>query len=496
MKSKNPAFENSLACLQHPLTLLSIAILLLNDHVLKVVSPSWVTGKLSDFAGLFFFPFIVAAGLSLALFKFNLSRQRIGQIAFGLVAVWFVLLKTAPLVNSLTAQFASLFIGTPARLILDPTDLIALFVMLPAWMLWDRTIKVKSKIFAYIALSIGALAAIASSGREWTVHNVTDVEYTDDGIVYAADRVTFNPRSYPVVQSLDGGISWEYASVEQVTESNLPIKYCSQQKTDYCVRVTVNHELMESMDSGEHWDRVQLRYIIVPNDLILFEWEGKEYIIVAIGEQGVLRREIPEGKWTQVKVESAASPLYSFSFSSALNVAKKEEIIWLGVAFLAILILQTAIWNRLRNERSIKELAGRLSHSILVVTIFIILDATLAYAVFLFLFGFPSIAMLIPGAVFDWLYKLTIVLAIIVPFTWLLGETNTWILKESPNDGARSKIVFYCVLTVIGVYLIGALPWPLWALGIIERYQWALFISISASVSITALGYRLIRNAK
>ena len=59
MKSKNPAFENSLACLQHPLTLLSIAILLLNDHVLKVVSPSWLTGKLSDFAGLFFFPIIV-----------------------------------------------------------------------------------------------------------------------------------------------------------------------------------------------------------------------------------------------------------------------------------------------------------------------------------------------------------------------------------------------------------------------------------------------------
>ncbi len=60
MNIKNEIARNSLRCLQHPATWLSIALLLVNDHVLKVLYPSWITGKLSDFAGLFFFPFLLA----------------------------------------------------------------------------------------------------------------------------------------------------------------------------------------------------------------------------------------------------------------------------------------------------------------------------------------------------------------------------------------------------------------------------------------------------
>jgi hypothetical protein len=226
---KNPVFENSLACLQHPITLLSITILLLNDHVLKVVSSSWVTGKLSDFAGLFFFPFIVAAGLGLALSKFNLSRQRVGQIAFGLVAIWFVLLKTVPFVNSLTAQFASLFIGAPARLILDPTDLIALVVLLPAWVVWVQPKYVFRQRLAFAILIVGILASIASSPRELTVYNVTDLEYSENGAIYARDEKSFNPSSYPIAVSKDGGLTWKhyFEKIEKRSDPKIyPITQC------------------------------------------------------------------------------------------------------------------------------------------------------------------------------------------------------------------------------------------------------------------------------
>lgn len=47
--------------LAHPLSLLAVGLLLLNDHLLKHIAPSVLTGKLSDFAGLFFFPFLAAA---------------------------------------------------------------------------------------------------------------------------------------------------------------------------------------------------------------------------------------------------------------------------------------------------------------------------------------------------------------------------------------------------------------------------------------------------
>jgi hypothetical protein len=47
--------------LVHPLALLGIGVLLLNDHVLKAAMPGVITGKLSDFAGLLFFPLLLQA---------------------------------------------------------------------------------------------------------------------------------------------------------------------------------------------------------------------------------------------------------------------------------------------------------------------------------------------------------------------------------------------------------------------------------------------------
>ena len=46
--------------MSHPLTLLSILVLFINDHVLRIYWPSWVTGKIGDFAWLYFAPFTLA----------------------------------------------------------------------------------------------------------------------------------------------------------------------------------------------------------------------------------------------------------------------------------------------------------------------------------------------------------------------------------------------------------------------------------------------------
>jgi multisubunit Na+/H+ antiporter MnhF subunit len=47
------------APLLHPLALGSIALLVVNDHLLKARWPGLVTGKLSDVAGMIFFPLLV-----------------------------------------------------------------------------------------------------------------------------------------------------------------------------------------------------------------------------------------------------------------------------------------------------------------------------------------------------------------------------------------------------------------------------------------------------
>ena len=57
--------EVAVRCLTSRLSLLAIAVLLVNDHLLKARYPSWLTGKLSDFAGLYFAPFLFIVALPL-----------------------------------------------------------------------------------------------------------------------------------------------------------------------------------------------------------------------------------------------------------------------------------------------------------------------------------------------------------------------------------------------------------------------------------------------
>src|SRR6266540_1707178 len=47
--------------LLHPIPILAIFLMVANDHVLKQLWPGLVTGKLSDVAGLVFFPLFIQA---------------------------------------------------------------------------------------------------------------------------------------------------------------------------------------------------------------------------------------------------------------------------------------------------------------------------------------------------------------------------------------------------------------------------------------------------
>jgi len=302
--------------MQYPVVWFSIGLLLINDHVLKNIYPSWLTGKLSDFAGIFFFPFIVAAGLSIFLVKFNLTTRQIGQIAFGFVALWFILLKTFLPANYITAYIASLLVGFPTRFSLDPTDLISLLMLIPAWATWEQVIPQKHPRVAYAMLLLGSLAAIATSPPYFGIGKVTNLEYYKNGIVYAADREvpTDDENHYPVAKSLDGGLTWEEApEVRNIEERGLPIKHCSHLYPEVCYQLTKSRKLQELSNDGTWIDVKGLELKINPYetkkikvyDLILFEWEEKEYAIIAIGEYGVWRRELPNGSWNEISVLGA-----------------------------------------------------------------------------------------------------------------------------------------------------------------------------------------------
>jgi hypothetical protein len=120
----------------------SILVLLLNDHVFKAVMPSDLTGKLSDLAGLFFFPFLLGAifqSLAKLSWPARCFRSRLALAAsFMLSAVVFTVIKTIPAANDFAAYLLSALFQLPVRIALDPTDLTAFLVFIPAWMLWAR----------------------------------------------------------------------------------------------------------------------------------------------------------------------------------------------------------------------------------------------------------------------------------------------------------------------------------------------------------------------
>ena len=171
----------ALACLIDPPTLIAIGLLLLNDHLLKAAVPSWWTGKLSDLAGLYFFPFLVLAALSLPGLLFRRSgpspdrADRLMVLALALSGLWFTALKGTPASNAWAVALLEAITGRGSLFVVaDPTDLIALAMLPLAWLRWKGLVGRQlqrppgrpsrwKRWFSYLALSAASLSAVATS---------------------------------------------------------------------------------------------------------------------------------------------------------------------------------------------------------------------------------------------------------------------------------------------------------------------------------------------
>ncbi len=133
----------------HPVPLAALLILVANDWWFKGSGwmPSLITGKLSDFAGLLFFPLLLTAMFdSAALGLHRLGLHRTGRpldftlrryklaIAIASTALVFALIKVSPSCNELMIESLA-GVGIPARIVLDPTDLFALPILYASWRL-------------------------------------------------------------------------------------------------------------------------------------------------------------------------------------------------------------------------------------------------------------------------------------------------------------------------------------------------------------------------
>lgn len=147
--------------LLHPLWLGALALLVLNDHALKGsgLLPGWVTGKLSDFAGLLVAPAVLAS-----LLRVSSRRGFLGaHVATGAV---FSAIKLAPEAARAVEGLMALT-PLPWRITVDPTDLLALPVLLVSYRVLGEAARrpepAQHPLAHRLALMAGSLSCVATS---------------------------------------------------------------------------------------------------------------------------------------------------------------------------------------------------------------------------------------------------------------------------------------------------------------------------------------------
>lgn len=134
----------------------ALGVLVVNDHVLKGagVLPGWLTGKLSDFAGLVVAPLVACALLE--------ARGRVVRLlGFAAVVVPFVAIKTVPLATHWVEALACA-LGLRWRLWTDPWDLVGLVVLPLSWRLATGPHAAPHGKRAPMLERIGAIGAAAA----------------------------------------------------------------------------------------------------------------------------------------------------------------------------------------------------------------------------------------------------------------------------------------------------------------------------------------------
>jgi hypothetical protein len=125
----------------HPATLAALALLVVNDWLLKPrYGPSAVTGKLSDLGGLVFAPLVLTAAIGLALHVAarlgarvdpSLSRRRL-LACIAATGAGFAAIKLSPTAASWLISATELF-GRRAEIYLDRSDLLCLPALALSW---------------------------------------------------------------------------------------------------------------------------------------------------------------------------------------------------------------------------------------------------------------------------------------------------------------------------------------------------------------------------
>jgi hypothetical protein len=182
----------------------ALLALVLNDHWLKGAGllPGWLTGKLSDFAGLIVAPILLAT-----LARARTLHSRLA--CWALVAGSFAAIKLLPAAARGVEHFTR-WVGFGWRIWSDPSDLIALSVLpLGWWVLRSGVDPARSARYGWwlerLAAMVAMLACVATSRESYvmqtsvavvnTTHDAVKLQVFRPSTALDCDAVVTNPMT-------------------------------------------------------------------------------------------------------------------------------------------------------------------------------------------------------------------------------------------------------------------------------------------------------------
>ncbi len=496
------AFTISLRALKHPLSLASISLLLLNDHVLKTAAPSILTGKMSDFAGLFFFPFLLAAAISLLSDRVSLPTRWMSAIAFGTTLVWFTLIKTLPFANALTAAALTQVLGQPVRIQRDPSDLLALVALWPAWRVWLRLESAPPSQppgkAAYLALGLASLAALATSPCPPQARLVRLVVFQQT--IYANPGLDNGSGASGSITASSDGIRWEMVDRKAVPEGILPqlqqtvqwpVIVCEASNPPACYRTSGAEQVEGSTDGGQTWKVIwqipwgrrqfMERYLgsfllscktkldLGPYDLALLSRDGRTTLVAAMGNEGILVR-TPDGAWERVEVLNATPTPYAGG--SLFSLLLVETGVSLAAALLAWIVL--SVWGGKAILSRARQPEGRSTAWAIAPAWWGIGLLVASWAVLAVLFS--------SGNLRQEPFFILLAVSVIAIFG---GPALTWsrVVSLSTHPVLARRAGWACTLAAAGIFPLAWLPFVAWVSGLIPVYALALAIALLIGVA-------------
>jgi hypothetical protein len=292
--------------------LLSVALLALNDQLLKERWHNTFTGKLSDFTGV-----VVVAVL---LFVAPGNRH----VAVGLTAIGFTLLK----VSATVALWSSPFLG--GITLQDRTDLVALAVLGPVWWWLGRVAPSLSSTVSVsgpaspvlgqttqqrvqtggqvVAVVAALIVCSATSMRE--AQQVTDLEAKPDGRVALRVGVT-------QYESANGGASFSATSSVPADAAAIQTKTLDCAPSGECFRISASGvergtsknapwvaDLTYSNAELQRFESAfadHAEYGKLLQGIAVVNQPDGTHVVVNNGSNGVAHRN-PNGRWSNVRV--------------------------------------------------------------------------------------------------------------------------------------------------------------------------------------------------